>query len=365
MHRTALIALAAGLLTPAAAAQQFWNLGAGFTPTDGNFDGSVVVGQSQAIGQGFVWTAADGIVGIGGESTVGQFRITDDGTRIAGTRVNPASGNREMSIYDRTTGQWTALGGIGGVSDGSASSAWGMSRNGQHVVGLGWVTAGRAHAIRWDEGSGLTDMGSTVADRSSRANGVSDDGTVVAGWQDGPSGFRQGAVWVNGSQTLIFNNNGQEVSEAGAISADGQWVIGNGAGGQNAWRWSQSSGYQDLGALGVIFNGRGFATDVNADGSVILGFERGFGFPTGGEGWIWTETGGMTSLNDYFASFGVVADPGFRFSLPLGMSSDGLTFWGMGRSDSAFSTGWIVTIPTPGTAALLGFGALAGIRRRR
>ena len=365
MQRTALIALAAGLLTPAAAAQQFWNLGSGFTPTDANFDGSVVVGQSQTIGQGFVWTSATGAVGIGGDPITGNFRITDDGARIAGTVFNPGSNGNEMGIYDRNTGQWSFLGGIGGQSDSSISSAWGMSRNGQHIVGLGWVNAGRAHAVRWDEGVGLTDIGSTVTDRSSRANAVSDDGTVVAGWQDGTTGFRQGAVWIDGAQTLIFNNSGQEVSEAGAVSGDGQWVVGNGAGGQNAWRWSQSTGYQDLGALGVVFNGRGFATDTNHDGSVVLGFERGFGFPTGGEGWIWTESAGMTSLNDHFASFGVVADPGFRFSLPLGMSSDGLTFWGLGRSDSAFSTGWIVTVPAPGPAALLGLGAMAGIRRRR
>jgi len=365
MNRTTLVALLAGALAPAAAAQQFWNIGAGFTPTDSNFNGSIIVGQSGALGQGFVWTAATGAVGIGGDPLTGTFRITDDGTRIAGTRLNPGSGLNEMSIYDLATGVWTGLGGIGGVSDGSTSSAWGMSRNGQHVVGLGWVTAGSAHAIRWDEGSGVSDIGSTVAGRSSRANAVSNNGAVVAGWQDGSTGFRQGAVWNGGVQTLIFDNDGFAVSEAGAVSGDGQWVVGNGSAGQGAWRWSQADGYQSLGSLGAVFNGRGFATDISNDGSVILGFERGFGPPTGGEGWIWTESGGISSLNDYFASFGVVADAGFRYSLPLGMSSDGLTFWGLGRSNAAFSTGWVVTIPTPGAGAVLAVAGLAGLRRRR
>src|SRR5690606_32257316 len=109
---------------------------------------------------------------------------------------------------------------------------------------------------------------------------------------------------------------------------------------------------------------RGSAVDVSADGSVVLGFDRGFGPPTLGEGWIWTEGGGMVALNDYFASFGVVADAGFSFSLPLGMSSDGMTFWGLGRSDAAFSTGWVVTIPAAGALGLLGAAGLLARRRR-
>lgn len=370
MRKTMLIVLAVGATASAASAQQFWNLGAGFTPTDGNFDGSVIVGQSQAIGQGFVWTAGTGAVGIGGDPITGNFRITDDGLRIAGTVFNAVSDGTEMGLYDRTTGLWSYLGGIGGQSDASISSVWGMSRDGQHVVGLGWVNAGNAHAVRWSQGTGLVNMGSTVAGRSSRANAVSNDGRVIAGWQDGVTGFRQGAVWIDGVQTLITDADGFEVSEAGGVSGDGRWVVGNGAAGSEAWRWSADSGYQALGSLGVVFNGRGFVSDVSHDGSTILGFDRGFGFPTGGEGWIWTESGGMTNLTDYFASFGVVADPGFVYSLPLGMSSDGNTFWGLGRADGALSTGWVVTIPSPGTAGLLGLGWLAGVaglggRRRR
>lgn len=359
MKTTALFAMAVGLAASSASAQQFWNLGAGFTPTDGSFDGSVIVGQ------GFVWTAGTGSVGIGGDPLTGTFRVTDDGTRVAGTNLNSDSGLYEMSIYDRGTGVWTSLGGIGGSSDGSASSGWGMSRNGQHVVGLGWVNAGMAHAVRWDEGVGLSDIGSTVAGSSSRANAVSNDGRVVAGWQDGVTGFRQAAVWIDGTQTLIFDNDGFEASEAGAVSGDGDWVVGNGSFGQGAWRWSAGTGYESLGSLGTVFNGRGFATDISDDGSVILGFDRGFGPPTLGEGWIWTESGGIVSLDDFFAAAGVVADPGFRYSLPLGMSSDGRTFWGLGRSDSNFSTGWVVTIPSPSGAWALGLAGLAGVRRRR
>ena len=65
--------------------------------------------------------------------------------------------------------------------------------------------------------------------RSSRANGCNADGTVVVGWQDSTSGFRQGAVWNDGVQTLItLGTNGAALGEASGCSADGTWVVGNG-----------------------------------------------------------------------------------------------------------------------------------------
>ena len=94
-------------------------------------------------------------------------------------------------------------------------------------------------------------------------------------------------------------------------------------------------------------------------------FRSGFGPPTLGEGFIWTEETGMMHLDAYFASFGIVAPDGFHFSLPLGVSDDGLTFWGLGRSDSVFSTGWVVTIPAPGAAPALAAAGLLAARRRR
>src|SRR5690606_25194896 len=113
-----------------------------------------------------------------------------------------------------------------GSSDGHSSSAWGFSGNGQIVVGLGWVNAGLAHAIKWSEETGLVDMGSTVEGSSSRANAANYDGSIIVGWQDAESGFRQAAVWVDDVQNLIFDNEGNAVGEAGAISDDGNWVVG-------------------------------------------------------------------------------------------------------------------------------------------
>ncbi len=371
--RAAIVGLLAAVGT-AQAGVGFWDLGSGYSPEDGTFDGSTIVGSNQITGEYFMWTPGGGATDIGGviagNGVGGQARISDDGSRVSGTDLNRVTNFHEMSIYDTTTGTWTALGGIGGSSDSEVSSGWGMSRNGQHVVGLGWTTgsSGNGRAIQWtDGGSGVTDLGSTTT-RSSRANAVDESGNVVVGWQDSDSGSRQAAVWNNGVQTIIQGPGGSFLTEATAVSGDGEWVVGIGATGSanEAWRWSAATGMQQLGSIlgGGFPPPRGFAVDVSHDGSTVLGFDRGFGPPTGGEGWLWTESGGIVSLDAFFASHGVPNVDNFHYSLPLGMSTDGKTFWGLGRSDSVFSTGWVVTIPSPGAGVLM-LAAGAGVLRRR
>ena len=49
----------------------------------------------------------------------------------------------------------------------------------------------------------MVNLGSTVNGKSSRADAVSGDGKVVVGFQEHPTGFWQGARWVDGQQTLF------------------------------------------------------------------------------------------------------------------------------------------------------------------
>src|SRR5690606_30950528 len=132
--------------------------------------------------------------------------ISNDGSKISGTVTNTDTNLNVMGLYDMATGVWSFLDGIGGQSDGSVASAWSISGDGSTVVGLGWVNAGTAHAIKWTDAEGTVDVGSTVPGRSSRANDASFDGSVIGGWQDADSGYRQGAIWEGGVQTLLFDN---------------------------------------------------------------------------------------------------------------------------------------------------------------
>ena len=255
-----------------------------------------------------------------------------------------------MSYYDVGTATWNPLGGIGGQSGTEISSGWNISRDGQHVVGLGWISGGGAHAIQWTDGGNVVDLGSTVTGRSSRANAVDADGNVVVGWQDASGGFRQGAVWNNGVQSLITNAvGGAMLAEASAVSDDGAFVVGSGGSGNGSqpYRWSQATGGV---SLGNIFNPTwlGFGTEVSSDGSTALGFYRPFGqFPTSGSGFVWTESGGMVDLTTVAAGLGIDLQ-NTTLSLPLAMSQDGKTIVGLGRQGIAFSIGFVLQLESDG-----------------
>lgn len=365
------IILAAGIAaaTTVTTAQEFHILGQGFTPTAIS-DNGVVAGDSDALGQYFTWTAAGGITAIGGyiptqPGSGGQASISNDGTRIGGTNLNATTGLAEMAYYDVNTGSWNNLGGIGGSVDGGTSSGWGMSGDGHHVVGLGWLPSAGAHAIQWSEGVGTFDLGSTVAGRSSRANAANGNGSVVVGWQDDSFGFRQGAVWNNGVQTTIFDNDGNQIQEASAVSDDGQWVTGI-ANGNAGWRYNtftQEFGYIDE-LPGNFFMPTAYGTDISNDGRTVIGAVGGFGPPTQREGFIWREGMGTMHIGDFLAANGVVFEDGFSFFGPFAMSNDGNSFagWGLGNDGLV---GWTATVPAPGSAMLLTMGTLIATRRRR
>ena len=78
-------------------------------------------------------------------------------------------------------------------------------------------------------------------------------------------------------------------SQANGVSADGQWVVGTatGASGPVAFRWSASTGIQNL--------GNGTANGVSDDGSVVVG---GSNLGSGPEAYRWTQGTGMVGLGD-------------------------------------------------------------------
>lgn len=323
----------------------YYNLGVSPSPTAAsNCENLVVAGTSG--GQYFTWTVGGGLVLVGGDPIAGNSRISDDGTRFSGTLLNPASNLIEMAFHDVPGGTWTPLGGVGAPCGTELGSGWGISGDGSSVVGLGWLTCNPAHAIQWIGGVTM-DLGSTVAGRSTRANGCDFDGSVVGGWQDSATGFRQGAIWVNGAQTLMtFAGTGAAAGEAQDLSDDGSVVVGSGvsANGFQAWRWTAAT---NCVSLGNIFTAtwRGAATAITGDGDTVIGFYRPFPGPaTFGEGFIWTAAGGMEKLTDYVIAQGVVLPAGTILALPLDISADGKTIVGLSRVGFAAS-GFVVTLP--------------------
>jgi probable HAF family extracellular repeat protein len=317
----AIAALCPGLSHAAA----FEDLGSDLSVAACSADGNVVVGTS-AGGGAFRWTPGGGLESIGG------FRASDvseDGTVIVGVVIE--DGLERAASWTAADG-WRTLGDMaGGEScDALLSSSWGTNEDGSIVVGLGWVATCRANAFRWDAGTGIVDLGSTVDGRSSRANDVAADGSIIIGWQDQATGFRQGASWVDGVQSLFVDGNGDPVGEAQASTPDGSVIVGGSTFASEAWRWAGGVA-EPIGNLpGFNFRSTGFA--VSDDGSVVVGMS---GFGGDRDAFIWIDGSGMTKLDTYVAAQGIAGAAGYDLATAVGLSANGrvIVGWGFLGSD--------------------------------
>ncbi len=358
-----------------ASAQQFYTTQG---LIEGIADNGTASGSDGGNGQYFMWTPSAGFQSIGGvtpgNGVGGQGKISRDGRYISGTTYNATNDWHEMSRYDAQTGQWTGFGslpGIGTQIDAETSSGWAISGDGRHVVGLGWTSQGTAdaYASQWSEGSGLrvVDNSPQVGD-SSRANGVNYDGSVVVGWQDGNG--RQGSVWVNGVQELIFDNGGNAAQEALAVSGDGTWVTGYGIGGffgppGEAYRYNTvTDTYETIPNLAVGGGRTMGATAITDDGSMIVGGTWPLGPAFFGSAFVWTEDAGTVSFTDFLDANGVAYPVGYNFAFASAMSSDGEWIAGWGDGGAGIES-WVVHIPTPSSLVAVAFGGLVAARRRR
>lgn len=296
-----------------------------------------VVSMHTSAGGIYKWNMAGGLVQIGsisnGYPAAGRTIVSNDGSKISSSVTNAATGFNEISTYDVATATWVNRGGLVPTGwDGSVSSTWGMTANGNMIVGLGFLTAANAHAVKWDEVNGMVDLGSIVQGRSSRANAINASGTVIVGWQDESNGTRSGAKWQDGVESFITDNNGNNVGEAGGISADGSTIIGSAN--PNPYVWNAVSGLTYITHPNASFSFKGGATGISADGTKVIGYYRAFGAPPmSGEGFIWTSATGRVNLNDYAVSLGIATN-GVTMGLPLAISQDGKKIAGMGVNAS-------------------------------
>jgi len=275
----------------------------------GNFNvGSVsdngVVSMHTSAGGIYKWDAVNGFMQIGnianGYPAAGKTVVSNDGTKIASSTTNSATSFNEISTYDISTSTWTTRGGLVPTGwDGSVSSTWGMSQGGEIIVGLGWLTASNAHAVKWTSEGGIEDLGSIVPNRSS---------------------------------SFITDNNGEYVGEAGDVSADGNTIIG--ASLPEPYVWNNATGLTYISHPNSSAFFRGGATGISADGKTVIGYFRAFAAPPmSGEGFIWTSTGGRVNLNNYAVGLGI-STQGVTMSLPLAISKDGKKIAGVGTNSS-------------------------------
>jgi probable HAF family extracellular repeat protein len=319
-------------------------------PADVGASGAVVVG-SYVEPSGFYWMPTTRDIFIGGR---GAAAVSRDGRIIVGTAVD-ARGREQAGTWQRGT-EWQLLGSIAPNAqpcDSLLSSSYDTSDDGKVIVGLAWNGCGIARAFRWEESTGMVDLGSSVAGRSSRANGVSGDGTVVVGWQEHSTGPRQGARWTNGRQEL-FTGPAGPVGEAHAANADGSIIVGQTCrfvslqdpNDQSAWIWTASGGVECVPMprqrlprfIGIML--------ATSDNGRVIGGAHSFGLES--EAVLWLDRS-PAYLKDYLRANGVpnAFEGWINTGFITGVSPDGRVLVGYGAGPRDFQ-GYVVILGSDG-----------------
>lgn len=311
-------------------------------------DGRTVVG-SDAVSS-WIWTfdtwvyRIDGSYGYG-NGVGGQGNITADGRIASCPTLQPLGklNKTEATLYDLENVSFDPLGSFGFSCDIERSGAWGMSANGQYVVGLAWEVGCAARGFLWNSATDqITNLGTLYFYKPTRANDVSDDGRVIAGWNDDYTGYRQGAVWRRNAsgvyvQTNIVAPGSIKMSEGSVCSGDGNFIYGIGrssfASGA-VWRYNTVTSTLD--ALPPSpGSGIGYPVDANFDGSKVLCFNSALG---SGGSFLWTAERGYVPLAQLASEAGITIPDNWVLNLPLGMSEDGLTIVGTATRSTDYAT---------------------------
>ena len=252
---------------------------------------------------------------------------------------------------------------LGYLPDDNSSSAYGISGDGQVVVGISalqpYVGGGSYRAFRWTVVSGMVGLGHLPGDNYARAFAVSSDGLVVVGSSDRYFlSTGQAFRWTAGSGMVGLGYlPGHTNSSAAAVSGDGSVVVGTSGwqpwsgepypvtapGSYQAFRWTTGSGMVGLGYLPGGTNS--IASGVSADGSIVVGTSSS---AFSNQAFRWTAGSGMVGLG-YL--------PGYTNSIATGVSADGSVIVG-----TCFSVSSNEAFRWTAASGMVGLGYLPGLQ---
>ncbi|MBW7847678.1 MAG: choice-of-anchor J domain-containing protein [Bacteroidales bacterium] len=294
---------------------------------------------------GSLWSKETGLHNISGTEP-SAISVSETGI-IAGDDVNPAYGATMAGTWNYQTDEWTFLGvnpAVGTPSGSDYNYCWGMTADGQTIVGMQYFPNYTYKAFKWTQAGGYEMIGNIIPE-SNRPNGISNDGSVVFGWADLANASRSPVIWFD-SQLIKISPN--DYGEASAASSDGQFVTGTS--GSKGFLWSKQDG-------STIF----FDNSLNAGGInpvAVMGDGTIFGFTV--EGWppfpdarrafVRLTDGEMMTFNDYAITRGMFeADEWLFFSIN-GVTPDGNKFIGAGINPNgepvSFLIDFAAEIPT-------------------
>ncbi|SFG24495.1 probable extracellular repeat, HAF family [Novosphingobium sp. CF614] len=318
------------------------NVGIGFFDISGN--GSTIAGVLRVDAttyRAYRITASgyEALPGIDGDAYVLANGVSDDGTVIAGLSAATYISRSAAVVWEGTSMTTLAhLNPTAGYSQSSAAN--GVSGDGAVIVGSSATSTGATHAVRWvnkgtPEDLNGDDFVSSIALRASR------DGRVVAGYGGNATYTNEAFVWTQNGGMVGLGVLPADVgttyakSRATDVSADGNVVVGFSAGHGNgddmeAFRWTSGGGMTGLGLLSGGTHSRAYA--VNADGTVIVGSATQPGTYVAQElvAFRWTQSGGMQTVSAWLTANGVSVGSN-TFTDATGVSDDGNVVIGTGQ----------------------------------
>lgn len=323
-------------------------------------DGSTVIGMSAYLGPdneqhlaGFKWTQANGMEqlphGLPDSPANHLYGVSADGSVIVGLEV--LAGGSSFRAYRYTNGS------AGFLSPDSFGIAFGVSGNGETVVGQGM------YSFSWTEAGGMASIPLPVNAYVTTVHGISADGSTIIGSADMMSDEMQAFRWTaSGPEALPIT--GYTVSPT-VVNANGSTIVGNFiaevGGAEIPFAWTEL-GVVVLSRLSIDEGVTNMVRAITVDGAWAGG-------SSDGQAVLWnTQTGEVAVLKDFLVAQGITGLEDWTLDALSGISADGLTLAGSGINPDGNSEGWIVTIshiPEPGTAALLVLGSGLALRRRR
>lgn len=310
-------------------------------------DGSVVAGQSQSAAgvEAFRWTAAGGIEGLGdlpgGSVLSAATAVSGDGLAVFGSSSSAISGETSNEAFRWTRAE--GMTGLGFLPGGlGASSVQDASHDGRVLAGISSTTGALFQAVAWFDGAiaVLPDFpgGSTW----SHGNAVSADGTTIAGMGTTADGARAALLTTNGPSALP-EPPGMSSSAAFAVSSDGAVIVGDCtfAGSMVAARWTE-------GGVTLIGDAPGWtatlAASCSADGAVVVG--QGL-HESAAEAFVWSAADGIRSVRDVLRLAGVVGLSGWHLVRATDVSADGSVVVGEGVNPGGATEGWLAVLAGP------------------
>ena len=248
-----------------------------------------------------------------------EVRAVSNAGIVAGKGSNDTGGVRAVRAHRRLGTE------LQGTLGGNHSEAWGVAQNARYFVGSSTLSNGAVRAYRRQPLGGLQNLGVLAGNTNdsyywSEARDVSADGKTVVGRSIDAQGRLRAFRWTESGGMQDLGALGGLVSSAFGVSADGSVVVGWASdpyGRTRPFRWTGSGGMQDLGTFG---GSTGDAWAASADGSVVVGAAQ--NVQGQWRAFRWTQATGLQELPGIGGTESGVRD----------ISSDGAVMVGLARN---------------------------------